>query len=146
MPVISQSIEIKAPVGKVFDYVTSPENWTRYVTSLVDVTDLSEDSPKKGSTFSWVYKMMGIKFAGTGTVSNYEKDKSFGLLLEGKHTIKEAYEFADKGSGASELKINIEYEVPGGVLRVIANSSIVEKLNNIEAQQVLDKIKTFCES
>jgi uncharacterized membrane protein len=146
MPVISQSIEIKAPVGRVFDYVTSPENWTSYVTSLVDVTDLSEDAPKKGSTFSWVYKMMGLKFAGKGTVSNYEKDKSFGLILEGKHTIREAYDFVDKGDGASELKINIEYEMPGAVLSAIAKSSIVEKLNNIEAQQVLDKIKTLCEA
>jgi uncharacterized membrane protein len=145
MPVISQSITINAPVSKVFDYVVTPENWTRYVTSLMDVTDLSDDAPAKGSTFSWVYKMMGLKFSGKGTVTENEKDKSFGLMLEGKHTIKEAYEFLDKGDGAAELKINIEYEVPG-VLGVIANNVIVEKLNNIEATQVLEKIKTMCEA
>ncbi len=145
MPVINQSITINAPVSKVFDYVVTPENWTRYVTSLMDVTDLSDDVPAKGSTFSWVYKMMGLKFAGKGTVTENEKDKSFGLMLEGKHTIKEAYEFLDKDGGA-ELKINIEYEIPGGVLGVIASKLIVEKLNNIEAKQVLDKIKTICEA
>jgi uncharacterized membrane protein len=146
MPVISQTITINAPVSKVFDYVTTPDNWTRYVTSLVDVTDLSDNTPQKGSTFSWVYKMMGLKFSGKGTVSDYEKDKSFGLMLEGKHTIKEAYEFVAKGDAASELKINVEYEMPGAVLSAIANSSIAEKLNSIEAQQVLDKIKTVCEA
>jgi len=146
MPVISQSITINAPVGKVFDYVTNPENWTRYVTSLVDVTDLSDDTPAKGSTFSWVYKMMGLKFAGKGTVAVNEKDKRFGLTLEGKHSINESYEFSDKGDGASELKINIEYEVPGALLNALSKTGIVEKLNNIEAQQVLDKIKTFCEA
>lgn len=146
MPVISQSVAINAPASKVFDYVTSPANWTRYVTSLVDVTDLSEETPQKGATFSWVYKMMGLKFSGKGTVTEYEKDKSFSLLLEGKHTIKEAYEFADKGDGASELKVNIEYEIPGSVLGVIANKLIIEKLNNIEATQVLEKIKTVCEA
>ncbi len=145
MPVISQSITINAPVSKVFDYVVTPENWTRYVTSLMDVTDLSDDAPARGSTFSWVYKMMGLKFAGKGTVTENEKDKSFGLMLEGKHTIKEAYEFLDKGGGASELKINIEYEI-SGVLGAIANNIIVEKLNNIEANHVLDKIKTICEA
>jgi len=126
--------------------VTNPENWTRYVTSLVDVTDLSDDTPAKGSTFSWVYKMMGLKFAGKGTVAVNEKDKRFGLTLEGKHSINESYEFSDKGDGASELKINIEYEVPGALLNALSKTGIVEKLNNIEAQQVLDKIKTFCEA
>lgn len=146
MPVIKQSIAINAPVSKVFEYVVSPDNWTRYVTSLVDVTDFSDDVPAKGSTFSWVYKMMGLKFAGKGTVTENRKDKSFGLLLEGKHTIMEAYEFADKGGSASELKINIEYEIPGSVLGAIANKLIIEKLNNIEATQVLEKIKTVCEA
>ena len=54
-------------------------------------------------------------------------------------------EFLDKGDGASELKINIEYEMPG-VLGAIANNVIVEKLNNIEAKQVIEKIRTMCEA
>jgi hypothetical protein len=36
--------------------------------------------------------------------------------------------------------------MPGEMLKVIANSKLVERLNNIEAKNVLDKIKVMCEA
>lgn len=79
MPEIKQSIVIKAPVSKVFELVTDPTNWPRYVTNLVDVKDMSPDIPARGSTFTYQYKIMGMKFEGKGTVIENVADKSFGL-------------------------------------------------------------------
>jgi uncharacterized membrane protein len=146
MAVISKSVAIKAPVGRVFDFVTSPENWTRYVTSLVEVKDLSADSPAMDSTFRWAYKMMGLKFTGKGTVTEYARNKRFGLSLKSKVRIDEHYEFESKGDGVTELKVRVEYEMPGEILTFIANNKLVERLNNLEARNILDKIKVMCEA
>ena len=145
MPVMSHSVEIKSPVSRVFEVVVNPDNWTRYVTSLVDISDLSPDAPAEGSTFRWEYKMMGLRFAGPGSVTENVKDKSFGLSIEGKHPVKESYEFVPKGDTATELKIDVEYEIPGALLGAIASKVVLEKMNKQEAKSVLEKIKTLCE-
>lgn len=66
---ITRTIVIKAPVEKVFGFVTYPDNWTKYVTSLVDVRDVSSKGVEKGTTFAWQYRMLGINFGGKGTVT-----------------------------------------------------------------------------
>lgn len=145
MAVISKSITIKAPIGTVFTVVTTPENWTRYVASLVEVKNLSSEAPARGSTFGWTYKMMGLKFSGKGTVTENIKDKKFGLSLRSRVQINEDYEFIKKDADTTELKCRIEYEMPGEILKLITDSKLVEKLNALEAKTVLDKIKTLCE-
>jgi uncharacterized membrane protein len=146
MSTISKAVKINASVSKVFSVVINPENWTRYVTSLTNVGDLSPDAPAKGSTFSWEYKMMGVKFRGKGTVTENVRNKSFGLTMEGKFPVKEHYDFMDSSDGSTELKIKIEYEMPGELLKIIANIPLVEKLNALESKNVLEKIKLMCEA
>jgi len=144
MSIIRLSKSINAPVDKVFEFVTDPSNWTRYVTSLVDVRDLSPDCPKKNSTFKWEYKMFGMKFKGNGVVIENIKNKSFGLSLEGKMPIKEHYDFVDKGDSTTELTVSIEYEMPP-VMEEFVPKKLIERVNNLEAKNVLDKIKMLCE-
>jgi uncharacterized membrane protein len=145
MSVINKTVLIKAPVSRVFAFVTAPQNWTRYVTSLVDVRDLSADAPAKGSTFRWAYKMMGVTFTGTGTITENVKNRRFGMSLRSKMNINESYEFSKSENGATELKVRIEYEMPGQVLAYLADTRLVERLNNLEARNVLDKIRMMCE-
>jgi uncharacterized membrane protein len=146
MSVISKSVKIKAPPDKVFAFVTNPENWTHFVTSLVDISDLSPDAPAKGSTFRWKYNMMGLKFKGDGTVTEYSKNKTFGFAFKSKVPISEHYDFVDMGDGVTELKVRVEFEMPIKALDIFASNKIVEKLNNAEAKNILDKIKILCET
>jgi uncharacterized membrane protein len=143
MSEIKQSIVIKASASKVFEFVTNPSNWPRYVTNLMDVKDLSPDVPAKGSTFTYQYKMMGFNFEGKGNVTEYVKDKSFSLSFESVVPIKESYDFIDRGD-STEFFFNLQYEVPGTLLAV-ANKLLIEKLSAIEAKNILEKIKIECE-
>lgn len=144
MSEIKQSVIIKAPASKVFEFVTNPANWPRYVTNLVDVKDMSPDIPAKGSTFTYQYKIMGFKVEGKGSVTENVKDKSFVMSFESVVPIKERYDFSDRGDGTTEFFFNLQYEVPGQILAV-ANKLLIEKLNTIEAKNILEKIKAECE-
>lgn len=146
MSVISKSVKIKASPAHVFSVVTNPDNWTRYVTSLVAVKNMSSDIPAKGSTFTWEYKMMGLKFGGKGQVSESVKNKRFGLMLKGKATVIEGYDFIDNGDGTTTLDIKIDYQMPGAFAEALMSTKLVEKLNNLESKAVLDKIKLMCEA
>jgi hypothetical protein len=146
MPVVSKSIRIEAAVERVFERVTDPDNWIRYVTSLVDVSDRSPDLPAEGSTFSWKYKMMGFTFGGRGTVSVNRRNEAFGIALESKFPIKESYEFKDMGGGFTELSVTIDYEMPAPMKALFEGTAVIEKMNDIEATGVLEKIRALCEA
>lgn len=145
MPTVTRKITIHAPVAKVFEFVTHAENWTRYVTSLVDVKDLSSPQIEPGTTFKWTYRMLGMNFHGIGRVTEHVKNKKFGLKMEGSFPILETYTFTKTEAG-TELNAEIQYEMPGKIMSVIANKGLMEKVNKKEAENVLAKIKMFCES
>jgi len=144
MTSITNKIVINSPVEKVFQFVTSPDNWTKYVTSLVDVRDVSSPNVEKGTTFSWKYRMVGIDFGGKGSVIENEKNSRFGLRMEGGLPNTEHYTFTTV-NGGTELSVEIKFDIPGKVMNVITKSSLVQKLNQKEAEGVLEKIKMMCE-
>lgn len=145
MPTVTKKITINAPVAKVFEFVTNAENWTRYVTSLVDVRELSSPTIEPGTTFRWTYRMLGMNFHGIGRVTENVKNKKFGLKMEGSFPILETYTFT-KTEGGTELNAEIQYEMPGKIMSVISNKGLMEKMNKKETENVLAKIKMFCES
>lgn len=144
MAAITRKITISAPLDKVFSFVTSPDNWTKYVTSLVDVRDLSSPKVEKGTTFAWQYRMLGINFGGKGTVTENVINEKFGMKMEGGFPITENYAFR-KVDGGTELSVEVIYETPSKILQAVSKSGLVEKLNQKEADGVLEKIKILCE-
>lgn len=141
---ISMKILIKSPVQKVFQFVTSPENWTRYVTSLTDVREVSSQKAEPGTTFKWTYRMLGMNSNGRGHVEENIRNRKFALKMEGSFPIKEEYRFTPV-DGGTELSVNIEYDVPGRLMKAVTNTKLVEKINKKEAANVLGKIKLLCE-
>lgn len=141
---IKRKITINCPVDEVFDFVTNPDNWTKYVTSLVDVRDLSSHEAVPGTTFRWTYRILGMNFHGKGEVTENIKNKRFGLRMEGNFPINETYTFS-KSERGTELSVEIEYDFPGKIMSVVTNK-VMEKLNKKEAENVLNKIKILCEA
>lgn len=144
MATIAKKIFINARPSKVFKFVVNPENWMKFVTSLTEVRGLSAAEIGEGSSFSWTYRMMGIPFHGRGYVSEFVHNKRFGLRMEGKFPINESYTFMSVEDG-TELSIKIEYEMGSKIMNVIADKGLMEKLNRKESENVLAKIKLFCE-
>jgi len=142
---VKESVEIKMPVDRVFSYVANPENWTRYVTSLTEVKELTTDKVMEGTAFAWEYRMLGLKFGGKGLVEEYVENSRFSMKMEGAFPIRESFEFEGNGD-KTRLTFSIEYEIPNKVLSVVANSSVVEALNAKEVRNVLDKVKVLCEA
>lgn len=142
---ITRTITIHAPVDKVFEYVTGPQNWTHYVTSLVDVRDISNRHLRAGTTYKWTYRMLGINLDGKGKIVEFQKNRKFSLEMKGAFPIRETFLFHGD-SDSTDLTIEILYNVPGKVLGVIANKLVIEKLNIREAIAVLNKVKAICEA
>lgn len=144
MATISRTIHINSPIDKVFQFITTPANWPKYVASLTDVRNFSSEKLEPGTTFSWEYRMLGMTFAGKGRVTANVENSRFGMKMEGGFPIQEDYMFISVNSG-TDLTIEISYDIPGKIMSTISKSSVVEKLNQKEADGVLEKLKTLCE-
>jgi hypothetical protein len=94
MAQITRSIKINAPLPKVFDYVTKSGNWTKYVTGLVDVRNVSSDIPEAGTTFEWTYRMLGVNNDGMGRIGDLDggfiPDKG-DIYLSGRRKLNGTY-------------------------------------------------------
>jgi uncharacterized membrane protein len=145
MAKITKKVSINSPVEKVFQFVTSPDNWTKYVTSLTNVRDITSANVEPGTTFSWEYRMLGMTFGGKGRITENVKNSKFGMKMEGGFPIQEDYTFTPLDGKGTELTVEISYDIPGRIMSTVSKSSVVEKLNQKEADGVLEKIKTFCE-
>ena len=66
MATSQRSIVIEAPVHEVFEYWKNPGNWPEVWPSMVEVKDVVLTPEGVGTTDSWVYKMAGMHFKGTG--------------------------------------------------------------------------------
>lgn len=141
---ISRSIKINVPLKKVFEFVTDPSNWPRYVTGLVNVKDISAPGSVSGMTFQWTYRMLGINLNGKGKVLEYDMDKKFVVEIRGAFPVRETFLF-EEDAGTTSLTVVINYRVPGGVFGVLANKFLVERINIREADTVLRKLKALCE-
>jgi ligand-binding SRPBCC domain-containing protein len=142
---IDKSIKIKAPLSKVFAYVTNPENWTRYVPSLISVKNISNDPPVKGTTFDWTYRVLGMNFRGKGTVTVYTKDKKFAIQMQGAFPITETFLFESEGD-STRLSFEVNYELPGKVLSVVSKMPVIERVHSREAGEVIRRLKDLCEA
>jgi len=142
---VEKSIRIRAPLSKVFAYVTDPENWTRYVPSLISVKNISNDPPVKGTTFDWTYRVLGMNFRGKGTVTAYTKDRRFALRMEGSFPIEETFLFEPDGDG-TRLSFEVSYELPGKVLSVVSRMPVIERVHSREAGEVMKRLKDLCEA
>ena len=67
MPTINNSININAPVEKVFAYVSDPMNSPEWMVSLSEVSDVTGSGV--GQHYNWKYKMVGVPFQGETTIT-----------------------------------------------------------------------------
>ena len=141
---ISKKIVIKAPVHEVYNFITTPTNWTRYVPHLMDVQDFSTPKLKKGTTFRWTYRKFGINLKGKGEISEMIIDYSFGLKIQKVVSVEEHYTIVPDPKG-TVVHADIRYGIPQKILDIISSPRVIEKINKRDADNILERIKILCE-
>ena len=142
MAKITKHVEINAPVEKVFEYMSHPENLVEIWPSMVDVENVAE-LPDGGLTYDWTYKMAGLKFRGTSvTTETIENERT---VVTNKKGIPSTFDWQyHPRNGGMALDLEIEYKVPTPVLGNVAEKAII-KMNDNEANMLLANLKAVME-
>ncbi|HET7502526.1 MAG TPA: SRPBCC family protein [Kofleriaceae bacterium] len=140
MASIRRSISVRAPVGRVFDYVADPSHLPEIWPSLVAVRNV-HDHPT-GKSFDWDYKLMGMKFQGHSDPVELVPNER--LVSRSKNGIPNTFRwmYADRDDH-TEVTLEVEYQVP--VLGRLAEG-LVGRVNEREAETLLKNLKRKLET
>lgn len=142
MQTVKKSIDIHAPVDRVFSYVEDPNNQLEWMTSLMDVRNISGGAQEL--QFEWTYKMAGVSLDGETARSQHIVNER--LVSKSKGGIESTFDFVfTPTDSGTRLDLTIEYEIPIPVLGKLAEK-IVAKRNERETELNLQSIKENCET
>ena len=141
MAKIVKTINIKAPVEKVYDYISEPTNLPEIWPSLVEIKDVQK-LPSGGTKERWVYKMAGIRLEGT---SESEDTKNQRIVSKSKGGVESTQTWMfQPEAGGTKVTFEVEYTVPIPVLGKLAEAIIV-KMNEHEGELILANLKARME-
>ncbi len=143
MAKLQKSIVIKAPVEKVFSYMSDPTHLPDIWPSMVEVKDV-KPSPAGGSNFGWVYKMAGMHIDGASETTEYLPNQR--QVTQSTKGIQSKFTWTyQPDPGGVKLTVEVEYTVPVPVLGKVAEAVIVRQ-NEGEAETLLANLKARMES
>ena len=102
MAQIERSIFINAPVERVFDYATDPDNQAAWARDVSDVRERSPGPITVGTT--WIQVVTGFFMAqqALGKVIEYERPHRFAQeIAYGRRSSTTIFEFEPKGNGTT---------------------------------------------
>ena len=145
---ITRSIEIDTSPEEIFDYITDLDRLTEWATIVKETRDLGDRPIQQGTTFSQTVKAAGsveidcdwhVKQLERPRHVHYEATAPDGGEMQMSQTVTRL------DDGRSKVEIDLDYEVPGGILGQIADKLIFEGQNEKEADTSLENLKRILE-
>ena len=133
----TKSIDIQAPVEKVFGYIADPAKGPEWMIGWTEVTDVTGSGV--GQHYRWKYRMVGVPLHGESTVTEHLPNERIVSQSKGGVTSTWILSFKTQ-DGGTMMELDIEYTIPIPVLGKIAEK-IVLKRNEREADLAMSNIK-----
>ena len=154
MTTIKNQIEINAPVERVFEYYTNPDNikesWPRYI--VKESENLSGQKSEEGSEMKVTGEYMGKKDEMTLEVVQKEQNKKL-ITKQTQGPFQRwdsVQEFQSSGNGSTIVNHTINYELPttGKIANILTGSQADDKIRQgikQAAQTVKQKLESLKE-
>jgi len=140
---IHRTIDIKAPVQRVYDYFVQPTHLPSFWPHLLSVSNLVARGDGTYD-YDWVYKMAGVHFKGHAKTEEAQSGKLVMVRNEGAipSTFRWSFEGLD-GSG-TRLTVDAEYSLPTPLLGKVVEA-LVTRSNERDADAMLANLKDVLE-
>ena len=147
MSTVHATIEIDAPIQRVWDTVMDPDHLKDWVTIHRSVREVSDEPLRKGSTMEQVLHIRGVSFHVHWTLTDVRSPERAEWEGQGPaHSLARIlYELSGDGDGPTRFAYTNEFAVPGGRLGSMASHFIVGATSEREAHNSLARLKALLE-
>lgn len=142
MTKLKKEICIDAPVERVYEYLTTPDNLPEFWPSLMEVNNVKKD--RDGSYhYDWVYKMAGMRFYGHSDMGQMQPCEH--AQIKNETGIPSRFEWSFERDGSStKVTLDVDYTLPNKLLQKLA-APVIERINDHEADVLLSNAKARLE-
>jgi carbon monoxide dehydrogenase subunit G len=145
MALIEKSAVVDAPIEAVYDYMDDPTNVPDFAPGVERVEVLRRTDERVGDSFRLIYRVIGIDFPITFAVTEAERPHTLASRMEGAMTGEFRWQLDDP-DGGTEIRLRIDYEVKGGAVGRAFDALMLERMNEKNAEQMVENLKARAES
>lgn len=139
MEKIEVSHHLNVSAEEVFDFIADPRKQPMVMPDLTEVSNLTDFPMKIGTKFNFVFQMGGRNLKGLWTVESLGRPSLYQGLTSGDIVSKWSYNII-AGEKQCDLTLTIEYEIPGGVAKLIPKT-VVSHINTRVAETYLNNLE-----
>ena len=147
MSTVRVTIEIQAPIEKVWETIMDPSRFKDWVTIHRAIKHLSEEPSKQGATMEQVLHMRGVSFTVHWKLVDVSAPNMAEWVGKGpahsRARIK--YSLSSNGERATTFDYTNEFTPPGGWLGSAASRVVVGAASEREAHTSLSRLKALLE-
>lgn len=141
---IERTVELPRPPEEVFRVLTDLERLHEWATIVVDTREVSDTPLRAGSTFCQTVRVLGQEIESNWRVTeldaphviSYEAQSPLGGSLAMTQRVEPA------GDG-SRVQLELDYELPGGVIGAVVDRVYLERQNEEEAERSLENLRAL---
>jgi uncharacterized membrane protein len=124
---IEESVEIKSPADRVFNYTTNAEDWPKWQSILPTAEQTSRGPVGIGTTFKGTARLMGLSMKWTAQATEYEPTVKFGKNIT--------------SAGMIIKQRNTYRSVKGGIIFAIAYDMTVRGLFKVFSPMLVNTMR-----
>jgi len=143
MQKIQRTIDIKAPVQRVYEFVHQPNNLPSIWPNMVSVSNVVA-RPGGAHDFDWVFKMVGVHFKGHCAVEEAQPGKLVRVRNESGIPSTFLWTYSGTNGSGTRLSLTVEYAMPTPVIGKIAEV-LAAKINERDLDNMLANLKDVME-
>ncbi|HEY1715750.1 MAG TPA: SRPBCC family protein [Solirubrobacteraceae bacterium] len=147
MSTVSATIDIEAPIERVWEIVMDPRRLGDWVTIHKSVSHISDSPLHAGSTMDQSMHVRGLTFKVHWTLMSVDSPRRAewegGGPAHSRAVIR--YELSSNDDGRTTFQYTNEFHVPGGRLGNVASRMIVGATSEREAHRSLARLKALVE-
>lgn len=143
---IERHIDIDASAEEVFDVLTDLDLLPTWSTTTVETHGTPPKPLETGETFTQTLRVLGRTVDVRWTVSELQRPQKVAYTAESDDngTLRMVQNVAER-AGGSRVQLEIDYELPGGLLGDVLDSVYAERRNEREIQHSLENLKELVE-
>ncbi len=145
MTKIIRTIDIEAPVEKVFEKCDDPNAFPQYVPNVSSVTNVQLTDKRIGDKFRVTYKIMGGYMNQDMTYVEYEPNRRIKQQVDGAVKGNMSIILEPQGS-STKATYEAELEISGGFLKRTMGKLVLDRTFGKDSEQMLENMKKLCEA
>ncbi|HEV2458876.1 MAG TPA: SRPBCC family protein [Ktedonobacterales bacterium] len=146
MPTIHKSTVVNASIDTVFDALDDPEALPQYIPPMTKVRAVHRSAQRLGDSFQATYSVLGMHFDEAFTYTAYVRPTTLVTRFEGPMSGTMSAALTPQDGATTRVDLAIDYQMPGGVVGKVADALLVERMNEGNAEHMLENLKLIVES